>query len=94
MITVRGEQMAAMAKERPNQQMVTPCPDTQTWIEIRLLDDNDQPVAGAAYRVVLPDSSIQEGVLDTSGRARYERIVPGSCIVSFPEIDAREWRTT
>ncbi len=32
------------------------------------------------------------GYLDSNGRARIDGIDPGVCEVSFPDIDANEWR--
>jgi hypothetical protein len=71
--------------------MTQPCPDEATWIEVRLVDQDMNPVPGAKYRIQLPDSSIEEGVLDDQGRARFEQIIPGQAQVQFPEYDGREW---
>jgi len=81
-LTVRNDQIAAMSC--PNRTNVAPCPDTATWIEIELLDDDGQPVAGAEYKIKLPDGSIHKGTLDGNGLARYDGIVPGQCSVTFP----------
>jgi hypothetical protein len=61
------------------------------WIEIELLDDDGEPVAGAQYEVKLTDGSVRRGSLDDKGRARIDDIPPGMCSVYFPEYDAREW---
>jgi hypothetical protein len=63
------------------------------WIEIELVDDEEQPVAGETYKLELPDGTIRKGKLDKNGRA-YEGdiVVAGQCRVCFPEIDAHEWR--
>lgn len=82
MLTVRNDQIAAM--NSPNRPNVAPCPETATWIEIELLDDNGQPVAGAKYKIELPDRSIHTGTLDQNGRVRYDGILPGSCSITFP----------
>jgi hypothetical protein len=92
MLTIRDQQMRQMAVAQTNKKMVQPCPETQTWIEIRLIDENDEPVPGARYRLHLPDGAIMEGALDDGGLARVDQILPGSCCVEFPEIDSREWR--
>jgi len=62
------------------------------WVEIELLDEAGEPVAGEAYRITLPDGSVREGVLDASGRARVEGFEPGPSQVTFPHIDAGLWR--
>ena len=63
-----------------------------TWIQIELVDAAGRPVPDEAYRVELPDGGIREGRLDAAGRAYIGDIKPGQCRVSFPEIDANEWR--
>ena len=65
---------------------------TKTWIEIELVDEDGVPVAREPYTLNLPDGDIRSGTLDSRGRARVEDIDPGTCEVSFPEIDRREWR--
>lgn len=65
----------------------------KTFIEIVLLDDRGQPLAGEPYRIVLPDGSIRTGTLDRDGFAREDNLDPGVCDVSFPRIDGREWGT-
>jgi hypothetical protein len=69
--------------------------EDKTWIEIVLVDDSDppQPVPFKRYRVELPDGAAREGKLDANGRAMILGIDPGTCEVSFPGIDAGEWRS-
>ncbi len=92
MLTVRQNQMMAMADSSPGTKMVSPCDQTKTWIEIHLVDSDDNPVPGERYRVRLPDASLMEGVLDREGKVRFECIVPGQAEVSFPGFDAKEWK--
>ncbi len=54
------------------------------WIGIRLKDRTGQPIAGQAYRVVLPNGDVSEGTLDDEGKAKIEHIDSGQCQVSFP----------
>ena len=61
------------------------------FVEIELVDDEGKPVAGARYRVTGPDGSVKEGKLDADGRARVEKLKPGLCRVSFPELDSGSW---
>lgn len=63
----------------------------RTWIEVQLLDDNDQPVAGAEYAITLPGGKVVQGWLDETGVARLEGIPPGVCQVSFPKLDKDTW---
>jgi len=66
--------------------------DKLTWIEIQVVDLDKKPVAGIAYEVRLPDGTIQTGFTDEEGLAGYDEITPGTCEVSFPELDADAWK--
>lgn len=87
-----GEGFAEEEEEPPTPRRAAP--EEKTWVEIVLMDDDEppQPVAFARYRVELPDHSVREGMLDAGGRARLLGIDPGQCQVSFPGLDARDWR--
>jgi hypothetical protein len=61
------------------------------WIEIELMDEEGKPAAGERYRVTVPDGTIQEGTLDEKGFARVDGIDPGTCKVTFPELDKEAW---
>lgn len=76
----------------PPRARATPAKEpTKTWVEIELVDDAQKPVANRRYRVKVPEGTVYEGSLDAQGRARISGIDPGSCEITFPEIDAREW---
>lgn len=62
------------------------------WIEIRLVDEDRLPVARERYALRLPDGSLREGQLDHNGCVFLDDLPAGACQVSFPDIDAREWR--
>ena len=64
--------------------------DKQEWIEIELLDENEQPVADEPFWIKLPDGNVQEGTLDENGYARLEGVESGTCVVKFPNIDENE----
>jgi type VI secretion system secreted protein VgrG len=66
--------------------------DKTNWIEINLVDEQGQPVAGEPYQVTLPDgSTVADGTLDEKGHARVDHIDPGSCKVTFPNLDKDAW---
>jgi type VI secretion system secreted protein VgrG len=67
--------------------------EVTTWIEIVLLTEAEprRPMANQRYRIELPDGSIRQGRLDANGKARLEGIDPGTCKVSFPDLDASSW---
>jgi type VI secretion system secreted protein VgrG len=68
-------------------------PETATsWIEIELVDEAEQPVAGEAYEVTTPDGKIKRGTTDSRGRAKISGIQPGECKIVFPRLDADAWR--
>jgi hypothetical protein len=78
-------------KDKDNAAPPPPKP-AKTWVEVELLDWEGKPAANERYEIRLPDGSLQEGRLDGNGRARFTGIDPGTCQVTFPDFDAREWR--
>ena len=80
-----------VAEKEEEEEQATPTAVEQrtSWIEIKLIDEESSPIMGEKYRIVLPDGSITEGQLDSDGKARIEGINPGTCKVSFPELNAR-----
>ena len=91
-IIVRTEQLQTMADAAPGQPMIQPCRDTQSWIEVRLVDPDGKPIPGERFELRLPDQSLQKGSLDSQGSVRFDAIVAGSATIAFPGIDAREWK--
>lgn len=63
-----------------------------TWVAIRLVDDEGNPVPYRRYRIETPEGQTREGILDDQGRARVDGIEPGTCRVTFPGLDGRAWR--
>jgi hypothetical protein len=76
-------------------QVVQECPlnkkTEKTWIAIELIGEDDKPVPGAAYRIILVDGTTSEGTLDSKGSARVDGIDPGTCVVTFPKLDQDAW---
>jgi len=63
-----------------------------SWIEIQLVDEEKQPVPGEPYQITLPDGeTVAEGTLDDKGLARVEGIEPGTCKITFPNLDKDAW---
>lgn len=63
-------------------------PKKQTsWIEIQMLDEDGKPVTGEAFAILLPDGSTYSGTLDGKGRARVDGVDPGTCQITFPNLD-------
>ena len=61
------------------------------WIEIELVDEEDEPVPSEKYEIKLPDGSVAKGTLDGDGLARIEGIEPGTCEITFPNLDKEAW---
>jgi len=66
-------------------------PDKKHWIEINLVDEDNQPVPFEDFRITLPDGTVVEDSLDKKGRAKISGIDSGTCKVCFPNRDARDW---
>jgi type VI secretion system secreted protein VgrG len=81
------------AKVKPAKQGSSSKGKKGTWIEIELLDDKGKPVPGEAYQVTLPDGeTVAGGTLNDKGFARVEGIDPGTCSVTFPDLDKDAWK--
>jgi hypothetical protein len=90
--TARGISVLEPAAPIVAAPVAPPKPKKETaWIEIELVGEDDSPVGGERFRLVLPDGSTREGILDPMGRARIEGIDPGTCKVSFPNLDEEAW---
>lgn len=97
-LTIRKEQMAALADatpsnpKRPAGVPVQPCPlAAKHWIEIVLRGEDGRPIPGEAYTVTPPSGAVRTGRLDAQGRARLEGLPFGPCHVSFPDLDQDAW---
>ena len=62
-----------------------------SWIEIEMVGEDDQPYVGEAFLIKLPDGSTTDGTLDEKGFARVEGIEPGPCEITFPNLDKEAW---
>lgn len=69
-------------------------PTKTSWVEIELFDQKNRPVAHQRYRVVPPGAGAKpvEGFLDEKGFARVAGIDPGTCKITFPDLDAASWK--
>ena len=67
--------------------------DKKHWIEIQLNDEDGNPVPGEPYKITLPDgTTVADGTLDDKGFARVDNIDPGTCQVTFPNLDKDAWK--
>jgi type VI secretion system secreted protein VgrG len=65
--------------------------DPKSWIEVKLVDEENNPVPGQGYEVVEGDGTVHSGSLDENGKAHVKLKNPGSCQVSFPDLDQGAW---
>ena len=64
-------------------------PDSQkkSWIEIEMVDEDNNPVPGEHYRITLPDGeTVADGTLDNKGFARVDGIRPGDVSDHFSRL--------
>jgi hypothetical protein len=87
----RSDELVIMPEQDEDEPVLAAAPEL-TWIEIQLVDEVGEPVAGQAYELTMPDGSVQQGKLNYRGRARVDDIGrPGACTVKFPDLDADAW---
>ena len=67
-------------------------PEKTHWIAIELVDELGKHVPYEDYRITLPDGTAVEGTLDKKGCAKINGIDPGTCKVSFPNRDSKDWK--
>ena len=62
------------------------------WVEIELVGEDDQPIGGEEFHLVLPDGAEVIGHLDVNGHARIgDLVTSGTCTLSFPGLDQHAW---
>jgi len=61
------------------------------WVEFQFRDFGGRPVAGTAFRMILPDRSDTKGKLDGQGRVRYDDQPGGSATIELADIDEARW---
>ena len=63
-----------------------------SWIEIELVDEEDEAISSESYEIVAPDgSTIGEGSLDENGEAHSSGIDPGNAEITYPDLDDEAW---
>jgi hypothetical protein len=68
---------------------VTSCPTKKHWIEIKLEDENGDPIPNESYVITGPANEKHSGSLDANGFVRIDGLDPGQCDVSFPRLYKR-----
>ncbi len=63
-----------------------------SWVEVELVDEEDESIASESYEIDLPDgSTIGKGSLDEKGEAHSSGLAPGSSEITFPDSDDEAW---
>ncbi|OUS23953.1 hypothetical protein A9Q99_25700 [Gammaproteobacteria bacterium 45_16_T64] len=65
--------------------------DLESNVEIKLVDDEGEPVPNRKYELHLTDDSILEGMLDDDGYALISGENLDGAKVMFPELDEKAW---
>lgn len=63
-------------------------PRERTWIEVELLDAEDNPIPYERYWIKLPDGTVRQGRLDAEGRVYVGNLDDGQCEIRWPDLDA------
>jgi uncharacterized protein (DUF2345 family) len=61
------------------------CINNQTWIELKRLDSEQQPISGSRYTITFDSGEVIKGVLDKNGFARHENTPLGSAKVLYED---------
>jgi type VI secretion system secreted protein VgrG len=61
------------------------------YIAVKLVDEAGEPVPGELCRITFPDGSYTECALDEKGFLRVDHIDPGTCKITFPNLDQNAW---
>lgn len=83
--------LEAQSTERKKQKEGQEDPTKTSWIKIAMIDEEGKPVRGEAYRIKAPDGTYRNGTLDHNGKAEIKGIDPGSCEITFPNLDQDAW---
>lgn len=86
----RVERVATIRGEHGRQAPADCAPET-SWIELELVDDAGAPVVGARFEMRSEDGRVRRGITDSTGIARVSGLVPGTCSVTFPDLDGDAW---
>ena len=69
----------------------TPPANATHTIDIQLVDEVGNPIAGERYEITTPDGKIRRGTTDANGRAHEGGLLPGQCQIAFPRLDSDAW---
>jgi type VI secretion system secreted protein VgrG len=67
-----------------------PPPQELSWVEIEMVDEEGNPVAGEYYELTDSSGRVKKGTLNAQGRAHLT-VFPGECTLRFPNLDRDAW---
>lgn len=77
--------------EQVQAQMQTKETTDVNGMEIALMDEIGQPLAGQPYEIMLPDGKMAAGMTDEMGKAKIAGFADGLCKLSLPTLDKGVW---
>jgi type VI secretion system secreted protein VgrG len=88
-----GKKMELMERSRKKKETESSKedPKKKSWIKLKLVDEAGKPVPGERFRIKTSDGKYRTGSLDHKGQAHIKGIEPGSCEVTFPNLDKDAW---
>jgi hypothetical protein len=73
-------------------ELAPPPPVETAWIEVLVVDEDDEPVAGQAYEIRLSDGRLRRARTNEHGILRYEALPEGTCEVTLVALDQSAWQ--
>jgi hypothetical protein len=67
--------------------------DPESYVNIRLVGEDGNPIPNERYKITLPDGTSREGRLDSGGSATVRGRFSGQCKVTFPDLDSSAWES-
>jgi type VI secretion system secreted protein VgrG len=64
----------------------------KSWIKIKMIDESGKGVPGIRYKVTLPNNRVRVGTLNKEGKAHIKGFDPGTCKITFPDLDKEAWQ--
>lgn len=67
-----------------------PPPQELSWVDLEMVDEENNPVAGEYYELTDSSGRVKKGTLNAQGRAHLT-VFPGQCTVRYPHLDRDAW---
>ena len=70
-----------------NTKPVPLAPEVDPWIEVKLMDENGDPVANQSYTIKDSEDVEHKGKTDAKGVARVSKLAEGDCEIRFDDLE-------